>query len=193
VEVDLLAEGLDGRDHTRDEIFPGPGLEVGRQSVDGAAAELPKEPALELEEDPQHLGNSEDHLAVRHVEKERLSHPFPPLLESLGMEGGAEAPCPAGKHQQAVVPTARTADPGDSRARIAAVEIALYHLPYDGPKEAALLLESALILRQEALEMMKQQPGEDRAHRMERTIDSRHIWSEQSRNAPGTLLRRSES
>jgi hypothetical protein len=41
------------------------------------------------------------------------------------------------------------------RGFVAAVPIGCYNFRDDGPAEAALLLEAALILRQEPLEMMK--------------------------------------
>ena len=38
-----------------------------------------------------------------------------------------------------------------------------------------LLLEPALVFRQEALKIMEQHPVEDRVLRMARAVDSRHI------------------
>jgi hypothetical protein len=46
------------------------------------------------------------------------------------------------------------ANPGESAAGIAAVEILLDHLLDDRPEEAAHLLEAALGLRQEALDFI---------------------------------------
>ena len=58
---------------------------------DGAATKIAQEPALELEENPQHLGDREDHLTMRDVEKERLPHPLTPLLKTLGMAGATKS------------------------------------------------------------------------------------------------------
>jgi len=44
--------------------------------------DISQEPALVLEEDPQHLGDGEDNLTVRHVQEKRLPHPF--TLEVAG-------------------------------------------------------------------------------------------------------------
>jgi hypothetical protein len=49
----------------------------------------------------------------------------------------------------------RTADAGKSTARVAAVEVAFDDLLDDGSEEAVLFLETALILRQEPVEVMK--------------------------------------
>jgi hypothetical protein len=38
-----------------------------------------------FEEHAQHLSNSEDNLAVRYINEKLLSHPFSPLLSSLGL------------------------------------------------------------------------------------------------------------
>jgi hypothetical protein len=40
--------------------------------LDRAAAKISPEPALELEEDPEHLRDREDDLAVRDIQKKRL-------------------------------------------------------------------------------------------------------------------------
>jgi hypothetical protein len=48
VKIDPVPEGLDGGDDSRNEIFTSQNLELNRQRVDGAAAEIPEEPALEL-------------------------------------------------------------------------------------------------------------------------------------------------
>jgi len=61
----------------------------------------------------------------------------------------AESPGPAGEHDQPLLGAGRTADPSEPAARVAAVQIPLDHLFDDRPEEAALLLEPALILRQE--------------------------------------------
>lgn len=45
--------------------------------------------------------------------------------------------------------------------------------------------ESAFILRDETLKMMEQHPVENRAFRMTRAVDARHIGEEESKNAPG--------
>lgn len=79
----------------------------------------------------------------------------------------------------------RTADPGEAGARIAAVEIALDDLLDDRPEMTVLLLEAVLIGCQEPVEVMEQDPAEDRALRLARTICSRHIEKADSRNMPG--------
>jgi len=78
----------------------------------------------------------------------------------------------------------RTPDPGNTRAGVGAIEIALDHLLDDWPEKTGLLLKASLIISQEPLEMIEHHPVEDRTLRMARAIDSRHIGKEDSRNAP---------
>jgi len=83
-------------------------------------------------------------------------------------------------------PAAWAPDPGKAALRIAAVEIALDDLFDDRPEETIVPLEPALVFRDEPLEMMTKHPVENGPFRMTRTVDSRHIGNEASRNAPGT-------
>ncbi len=46
VKIDAVPEGLDLGDDARDKIFTRQDLEVDRQGVDGAAAEIPEKPAV---------------------------------------------------------------------------------------------------------------------------------------------------
>jgi hypothetical protein len=55
----------------------------------------------------------------------------------------------------------------------------------DRAEEAVLLLETLLVLPDEALKMMEQHPVENRALRMTSTVDSWRIGEKESRNAPG--------
>jgi len=55
VKINLVPKGLDGCDDTGRKRAPGQSFEVTGQGAGGAAAKMPQEPALVLEEDPQHL------------------------------------------------------------------------------------------------------------------------------------------
>jgi hypothetical protein len=149
VEIDPVPESLDDGNDAGRKRAPGHNLEISGQGPEGAAAEIPQEPALELEEDPQHLGDGEDDLAMRDIQEKRLPHPLSPFLQPLGMTRGAESPGAAGKHKKPLLPTVGTSDAGEPAAGIAAVEIALDHLLDDRPEVAVLLLKAALILGQE--------------------------------------------
>jgi len=46
--------------------------------IRSTAAKIAQEPAFELKEDPEHLGDREDYLAVRNIQEERLPHPRRP-------------------------------------------------------------------------------------------------------------------
>jgi len=78
----------------------------------------------------------------------------------------------------------RAADPGETGARIAAVEIALDDLLDHRPEMTVLLLKAALVGCQEPVEVMEQHPVEDHALRMARAVDSRHTGRADSRSVP---------
>jgi hypothetical protein len=73
---------------------------------------------------------------------------------------------------------------GESAFRVAAIKITLDHVLDDRPEIAMLPLEPALILAQEPVEMMEQNPVEDGPLWMSRAIDSRHGGRKASRNGP---------
>ena len=147
MEIDAVSERLDDGDNSRLKSRPRRGLKIEEKRPDGTAAELTQEPALEFEEHPQHLGNREDHLAVRNVQEERLPHPLPPFLQPLGMTGRTEGPRLTGKHQKMFCPAARAPNPGKAAARIAAVQIALDDVLDDRTEIAVCLLETLFVLR----------------------------------------------
>ena len=77
-----------------------------------------------------------------------------------------------------------TADAGESAAGISTIEVAFDDFPDDGPEEAVLLLEAALILGQEPVEVMKQHSVEDGPLGMPRPIHARHGGKVASRSGP---------
>jgi len=186
VKIDPVSEGLENGDDPRPKRSPGHNLEVTAQGPEGRAAEIAQEAAIELEEDPQPLGDGEDDLAMRDIQEKRIPHPLRPFLDALGMAGRAESPGPAGEHDQPLFGAVRAPYAGDAssvlhepcesgRIRISCFhsQDTLDHLLDDQPKIPILPLEPALFLGQEPVEMMEQHPGEDGAFRMSRTIDSR--------------------
>jgi len=60
VSIDPVPKGLDGGDDPGRKRAPGHNLEVTAQGSEGAAAEIAEETSIELEEDPQPLGDGED-------------------------------------------------------------------------------------------------------------------------------------
>jgi hypothetical protein len=75
-------------------------LKVDREGLDRRPTESPQETVPVLEEDPQRLGDRQHHLAMRHVEKQRLPHPLAPLLPALGVAGGTKAAGLAGERHK---------------------------------------------------------------------------------------------
>jgi hypothetical protein len=100
VKIDALPKGLDAGHDTRDKFCASDCVEVFEEGTDSGIAELPKKPALILEEDAQHLGDDKDDLAVGNIQEQCLPHPFAPLLQAFGMTGGAKTSRPAGKAEK---------------------------------------------------------------------------------------------
>jgi len=75
------------------------------------------------------------------------------------MTRGAESPGPAREHDEPLLPTVGTADPGEPAAGIAAVEVALHDVFDDRPEIPILPLETALIFCQEPVEVIKRKSG----------------------------------
>jgi hypothetical protein len=188
VKIDPVPEGLEDGDDSGPKRAPGHHLEVSVQGPEGRAAEISQQAAVEFEENPQPLGDGEDDLAMRHVQKKRLPHPFPPLLDALGMTRRAESACPAGEHHQPLRSAVRTPEAGESATGVAAVEVALDDFPDDRPEMPVLLLEPAFVFRQETIEMREQHPVEDGSLRMSRAIHSRHSGRKTSRTGPRSWI-----
>jgi hypothetical protein len=96
----------------------------------------------------------------------------------------AESPASAREHNKPLLTTVRTPDPGEPAARVAAVKVALDDFLDDRPEKTIFLLEAALILGQEPVEVMKKHPVEDGPLGMTRAVDSWHDRSHSSRNRP---------
>jgi len=160
-KIDPVPKGLDGGDDPGRKRAPGHNLEATAQGPERAAAEIAEETAIELEEDPQPLGDGEDDLAMRHIQDKRFPHPFPPFLNPLGMARWAESPGAAREHNEPLLGAVRTPDAGEPAAGIAAVKIFFDYLLDDRPEKTILPLETTLILRQEPVEMMEEYPVKD--------------------------------
>ena len=184
VKIEPVPKCLNGRDDSGPKLAPGYNLEVTGQGPEGRAAKITQEAPLVFEEGSEHLGDHKDHLTVGDIQEERLPHPLAPLLQPLGVAGGAEAAGAAGEHQEPLLGTVRTTDAGKPAARVAALEVALDHLLDDRSKKAVLFLETALIVRQEAVKIVKEHPVQDGAFRISRTIHSGHDGRMASRNGP---------
>ena len=85
VKINPVPKCLNGRDDSRHKLAPGCHLEITGQGPEGAATKISQEPAIVLEEYPQHLGDDKDDLTVRNIQEERLPHPLAPLLQPLRM------------------------------------------------------------------------------------------------------------
>ena len=83
MEIDAVSERLDDRDNTGLECFPRRGLKIEKKRPDSAAAKIAHKLALELEEEAQHLGDREDHLAMGDIQKEFFPHPLAPFLKAF--------------------------------------------------------------------------------------------------------------
>jgi len=122
---------------------------------------------------------------VRDIQEKFLPHPFAPLLTSLGMTGGTESACLAGKHQQPLFPTVRTPDAGKAAHGIAAVQILLDDILDYRTEIAMLLLETILIFSKEPLKIIKKYSIEYCVFRMTLAVDPWHNREDDSQNGPG--------
>ena len=87
-----VPEGLDDGDNTGLKCYSRCSLNIYMKCPDRAAAKIAQEPALELKEYPEHLGDREDHLAVGYVQKKCLPHPFAPFPKPLGVARRTKPP-----------------------------------------------------------------------------------------------------
>jgi len=146
---------LDGRDDPGHQLVAGCHLKITSQGAESTAAELPQQPAVVLEEEPEHLGDDKDNLTMRDIQEKCLPHPLSPLFQPLRMARGTEAAGAAREHQEAFRMAVRTTNAGEPAARVAAVQVALDDFLDDRAEEAILLLKTSLVLRQETVEVMK--------------------------------------
>ena len=123
VEVEQLARRLHESHGSRGDVGA---VEVGReielQGSPGTAGQLSQELAVVAKEDPQPLGDGEDHLAVGDVLEQLLLGPVRPQKLALLVAARAQAPELAGEGDQKLVPAVRAAHPGDALVEDAAVE-----------------------------------------------------------------------
>jgi hypothetical protein len=109
---------------------------------------------------------------VGNIEEERLPQPLPPFLKPLGVAGRAEASGPTGETKKKFSLAGGTTNPGKTTLGIAAVKKAVDDFLDDRPEIAICLLETLLVLLQEAFEMIEQYPVENGPLWMTDAIDS---------------------
>jgi hypothetical protein len=93
VKIDPVPEGLDDGDNAGLKCFARCSLKIYKKCPDRASAKIAQEPALELAEYPEHLGDREDHLAVGYVQKKCFPYPFTPFPKPLGVARRTKSPC----------------------------------------------------------------------------------------------------
>ncbi len=76
---------LDGGDHSGHQLSLGHNFKITDERAESRAAEIPQQPAVVLEEYPEHPGDGEDDLAVGDIQEKLLPHPPAPLLQELRM------------------------------------------------------------------------------------------------------------
>jgi len=103
-------------------------LELFQKCLFPAETEIREEVSFILEKYPQHLWDSEYHLAVRYIQYKLFPHPFAPLLASFGMTGRAESPNVTRKHQQPLQATIFTLNPCKPVLRITAIKVFIYDI-----------------------------------------------------------------
>jgi len=189
MEIDALSEGLDDRHYSRHELKTCGCVQGFHKCTHRRETEIIEELSLVTEEQPEHLRDGEDNLAVRDIQQKLLPHPLAPFLTAFCMARRAETTSLTGKHEKTLFSTTRTPDAGKPAHRIAAVEILLDNILDDGPEISVLLFKTILVFSKKPLEIMKKHPVEDGALRMSRIIDSFHGRSHRSRNRPTSWIR----
>jgi hypothetical protein len=101
------------------------------------AAELAKQRAPVGKERPDELGNGKDVLLVRHGPQHELLDPVAPGEYALLVATRAEVARLAGEREQQVMTAAAAADAREALVRVAAIEEALEHAPFDGAPHPA--------------------------------------------------------
>ena len=96
------------------------------------------------------------------------------LGPAFGMKGGTESAAATGEVKEPLLTTVRTPDAGKPAAGVAAVEVLLYNILDDWPKEAVLPLETILIFPEESLEIVKKHSVKHRVFRMTPAVDPCH-------------------
>ncbi len=156
MEVDAIAESVNYSHYPWHELKACGCVQEFHKCTHRRETERIEELSLEAEEKTQHFGDGEDDLTVRDIQQELLSHPLVRFLTALGMTGGTESACLAGKHQEPLFPTVRTSDAGKPAHRSAAAEIALDHILDHRTEEAIILLETLFIFPKKILEIIKE-------------------------------------
>ncbi len=166
------------------------GPEVFQNCPFSAETETTEKRAFVFEEYSQHLGNGEDHLAVRNIKQERLPHPLAPLLTSFGIAWGAESTNFTWKGQQPFRSTVRTANSCKPTLRIATVQVLVHDLLDNRTEISILSLKAVLVFWEKLIEVVEKYSVEDRAFRMTLTIYPCHWSRDDSENMPNPWLSR---
>ena len=93
VKINPASKRLYHGDNAWGKLSASNGLEVFQKGLFPAETESGEKRAFVFEEYSQHLGDGEDDLAVRDIEKKLLPHPLSPLFPPFGMTGRAESSC----------------------------------------------------------------------------------------------------
>ena len=160
----LTAQGTDSLS-PRNPILPS------RPTIDPASTFRIGEEAIELKEDPLGMTRRAESLGAAREHDESL----------LGPVGTPDS----GSASQSSM---RLPNQGEAAARIAAVDKLLDDVLDDRREIAIGPLKALLVFRHEPLEMMEQQPVENRAFWMTRTVDSRHGGRDNAGNGPTSRI-----
>lgn len=163
VKVQQVAEGV----HADDQAGLGSRLieqdaEARDQHLGRHPAQIPEQPPVVAEIRPEHLGDRQHDLPVRHRPEHRLVHPLGEGHRPLGVTGGAEVTPLAGVGRQVLVAALPAAHPGEALLQVAAAEVLVDGLPDDGPQEPVAVLVALGVRLLEPLEVLLDEAVEGR-------------------------------
>jgi hypothetical protein len=184
MKIDALSESLDHGHHSWHEHLAGGCMQKLHKCAYRTKTEIIEELSLEAKEQPKHLGNGKDNLAVGDIKEKLCPYPLAPLLAPLGMTRRTETSGLAREAQEAFLSTIWTADAGKPAHRIATVEILLNNILDYGTEIAILSLKPALVLSEKLLKIMKEHPIKNSVFRMTLAVDPCHGSRDDSKNGP---------
>ena len=131
MEIETVAEGLDNRYHSGHEISVSAGLHVVSDGSYRREAKITEEGSVVPEEGSYNLRDGQYHLPVGDFHKEVPAEPDAPGFPALGVAGWAEVSGLTGEGKKILTGAFRAPNPCETAHGVGAVEVTLYHLPYD--------------------------------------------------------------
>ncbi len=146
IEIHVRTECLDGGDHA------GAGLRLACLKGEGTprrfvrrAGKEPEKPPFPFEQAPEHAGDGEYIVAVRHGKEDLFGQFLGEQRRALRLTAGTKIACPAAEDEKKFPVTGRAADSRKTAEQSAARQI-LFHRGLDGGAERSIPVFEALFI-----------------------------------------------